>query len=320
MNGQQASLISDDHETYRAVTEGREVPPESIGRLVALGLVAEHPYETGRWVAIDPKDAAQRLLDAQRAILRASAEAAATIGALAALQPAFDAQRMYSPDVSEFLPAMQQVNDRLGQVSAQAREEIYAAQPAVPEARSPEARSIGTRRSLALVRRGVQHRVLYSVGAVRDSLTADYVREFTDAGGEVRVLDRPFPRMVLIDRRHLFIDDHVREGKRPHSGWHVRDRASVMWARSEYERYWQAAAPWSQAAIRPDDVSLTDRQALILDRMAAGLDAPAVARAARLSPRMLTNELAAIRAKLGVETTNQALVWYGRRTAQRERL
>ncbi|MFF4642799.1 hypothetical protein [Streptomyces sp. NPDC001389] len=55
------------------------------------------------------------------------------------------------------------------------------------------------------------------------------------AGGEVRAMTGGFQRMIIVDQKSLFVDDHVTRRPDAHSGWHVADRSSVMWARHIFD-------------------------------------------------------------------------------------
>ncbi|MFF1961630.1 hypothetical protein ACFVWX_32245 [Streptomyces sp. NPDC058220] len=306
-------LTADDQVTYKAIAAGEEVDEVLARRLASIGLVVPNPYEPGRWVAVDPRAAAQQLLSVEQEALAGSLERMRQVPILESLYSHFDPHRLYGGPGSEFLPTMAQMNDRLGQISAHAGREICSVQPAPPAERVPAARQLGSDRSLALLRGGrVSMRLVYGTGVLADEDTRVYADEFISSGGEIKVSSSRDPRMVIIDGRDLFIDDFIHDEAEPHSGWHVRDRCAVAWAHVVFERLWGRATWWSEALAKSGDSRLTSRQLDILALYEAGLDQPKAARELGVSSRTVANELADARASLGLSTTYQLMGWYGR--------
>ncbi|MFC8175276.1 hypothetical protein [Streptomyces sp. NPDC057325] len=153
---------------------------------------------------------------------------------------------------------MAQVNDRIGSVSALATTEICSVQPAPPAERNADARQLGSDRSLTLLRSGrIGMRLVYGLAALTNEGTRAYADAFMEAGGQIKVSASREQRMVIVDGDHLFIDDHVIAGTESHSGWHVRDRATVASARAAFDRLWERARWWSEALAEAGGI--TDR-------------------------------------------------------------
>lgn len=310
-------LTTQDEVAFKALAAGEDVDPERARRLASVGLAVSNPYEPGKWVAVDPRAAAQRLLAAERDSLAQSLDRLRQVPALEGLYAHFDQHRLYGGPGSEFLPTMAQMNDRLGEVSAHASQEICSVQPAPPAQRNPNVRRLGTDRSLALLRDGrVSMRLIYSVEALADDATRAYADEFIGAGGQIKVSAYREPRMMVIDRRDLFIDDFIQGGVESHSGWHVSDRSAVAWAAVVFDRLWDQSRWWSEALAAAGDIRLTCRQLDILALYDAGLDQPAAAKELRISSRTVASELADARAALGLSSTYQLMAWYGRWVAR----
>ncbi|MGW9436097.1 hypothetical protein [Streptomyces sp. NPDC055607] len=122
--------------------------------------------------------------------------------------------------------------------------------------------------------------------------------------------------MVIVDGDHLFIDDHVIAGTESHSGWHVRDRATVAWARAAFGRLWERARRRSEELAEAGDIRLSSRQLYVLALFDAGLGGRAAAKELGTSPRTLAAEHTEAESSLGVSTTYQMMAWYGRWAAR----
>ncbi|MFC8155882.1 hypothetical protein ACFUO0_17780 [Streptomyces cinereoruber] len=310
-------LSPEEQVAYKAIAGGGSADEESARRLADRGLVVRDPYDIARWVAIDPRAAAQRLLAEEQEALARSLERMRQVPVIEGLYAHFEAHRLYGGPGSELLPTMAQVNDRLGSVSALATAEICSVQPTPPAERNAGARQLGSDRSLALLRSGrIGMRLVYGLAALMDEATREYADAFMEAGGQIKVSPSREQRMVIVDNDNLFIDDHVIAGTESHSGWHVRDRATVAWARAGFDRLWERARWWSEALAEAGDIRLSPRQLDILALFDAGLDSRAAAREVGISPRTLAAELTEAKASLGVSTTYQLMGWYGRWAAR----
>lgn len=313
-------LTTEDQAHYKALAAGEHLPAETdLSRLASLGLVDDDPYDEGSHIATDPRAAIQRLLEAEHAQLTASLERLAAIPVLEGLAPAYEHSRRFDHMGSEFLPTPSLMNDRIGTITGKAAVELLAAQPALPADRDPAIRKLGNDRSLAALERGATLRLLYRSTAAADRATQAYVAALIDAGGEVRAVAGRFPRMIIVDQKSLFVDDHVTRRPDAHSGWHVADRSSVMWARNVFDIYWENAMPWAQAVAVADEVVLTDRQMDILEQLHAGESQDGAGRRLGISDRLVNRGLAEARERLGLRSTFQLMIWYGRwleRTAQ----
>lgn len=307
-------LTPSDRETYRAVAAGA-VPAEGgdMERLVSLGLITPAPDRPGVYIAHDPRAAAQRVLEQAQATIARAVDCMAELPVIEGLAPAYDSHRWYSGPGSELLSSRDEMNARIQQALRTASSEMLTAQPGAPVDRDPEVLRDGMERVLDLRRRGVTVRSLYTV-AVRDhAATRAHLGAVSEAGAEVATLEEAFPRMVVIDRTHLFIDNHVMAGDRD-AGWHVTDRASVAWAHSVYQMLWARGVRWDAG-----DASagvLSERQRAILRALAEGEPQQRIGPRLGLGERTITKELAAARAAVGTNTVYQLMAWWGRQQAE----
>lgn len=308
-------LTDDDIATYRAIAARQ--PHGNTERLTKLGLVVENPYEPGCFVALDPRDAQQKLLEARYADLTTVVEQLRSLPQLESLRSVYDPERMYGHASSELLPTMAQMDTRIGEASSRAREEALSAQPTPRPQRDQRSLQTGSDRSLTLLRRGVKVRLLYGPAATADAESRAYVKDFIAAGGEVRIHRKPFVRTVIVDGRDVFIDDFVAGHSSTAAGWHISDRAAVAWARRVFNHLWESSCTWEESLSWGESMP-SERQLQILGDLDAGYDQPTIARRVRISQRQLTADLKEARETLGLSSTYQLMSWYGRWMTRQE--
>ncbi|WP_435246311.1 LuxR C-terminal-related transcriptional regulator [Streptomyces sp. NRRL F-5630] len=311
-----APLGAELMQAYRHIAAGGEPTTADMRALQAAGL-AEPDAASG--VALrDPRavahsrvgDALGQLATVERA-LRAVGDALEEAGDLEALHHHYDSGRFYGGQASEFLGTGQAVNDHINDAVEAAEREILAAQPGAPIDRDPAIVALGTGRSVRARRRGVAVHTLYNRLVAEHDQARTAAEEIIEAGGEARVLPPVFPRMVLVDSRHLFIDNLVGPGE-PNCAWHVTDRASIAWARSVFRHAWDRATPWSDVRAQSAE-PVTERQRQILGLLASGQTQTQISARLNVSRRTVENELAGLREALGMETTFQVMAWWGAR-------
>ncbi|MFJ2174302.1 LuxR C-terminal-related transcriptional regulator [Streptomyces sp. NPDC087851] len=286
-----------------------------MDRLVTAGLVSADPYQAGRWIAHDPRAAAERLMGDAQADLARIVDRMAQIPSLAGLHAHFDPHRWYGGPSSEFLGTPAEMNARIGEIVGGATSEICTAQPGAPADRDPEILRIGIERTLAALGRGAGVKTIYASMARDHEQTCQFVADITEGGGQVRIERQSFPRMVIVDQTHLFLDNFVVDGAEANSGWHVFDRAAVKWARNVFGLLWDRSTRWQD--IRRTDGVLTERQYAILRELEAGDSQPQISVRLSLSERTIAKDLAEIKATLGARSVAQVMAWWGRSQVMR---
>jgi DNA-binding CsgD family transcriptional regulator len=306
-------LTEQDFEAYRLIAEGH-APPAGYkpDRLIALRLVDADPYSPGGYIPHDPRAAAQGLTAAALRSLNRIVQTMDQVPALEALSAHFDPHRLYGGPGSEFLPTAAQMNGRLGEIGTAATNEFCSVQPGEPADRDPAILRLGVERTRSALRRGVDVRSIYHLSSHEHAQTRDHVSRMVEDGADVRASSLPGPRMVIIDRQHLFVDNHVIDGAENNSGWHVFDRSAVMWARSVFDLFWNHAQRWQDLSRTADSSPLSERQWRILRELEAGYSQQQVGPRIGLSERAVAKELSAIRDSLSLRTTYQVMAWYGR--------
>lgn len=303
-------LSASDLETYRAVAAGTTpATDQDMGRLLGLGLITADPYQPDRYIAHDPRAVAQRVLADTQSTIAQALQCMADLPAVESLVGAFDPHRWYGGPASEWLQTQDEMNARIGEVLRDASSEMLTAQPGAPVDRDPAVQRLGMDRVLDLAGRGVSVRSLYTAAVREHAQTRAHLAVITAAGAEVATSTEAFPRMILIDRTHLFIDNHVMAGER-NSGWHVFDRAGVAWARVVHQQLWARADQWHDG--RTSDGVLTERQKMILRALDEGESQQRIGPRLALSERTVTKEIAAARSAVGAKTIYQLMAWWGR--------
>ncbi|REE62107.1 regulatory LuxR family protein [Streptomyces sp. 3212.3] len=311
--GGELPLTEQDFEAYRRIAEGLQPPADyAIQRLVSLRLVDPDPYAPSGWVPHDPRGAAHGLTTAVLQDLTRVAQLVAHIPTLEGLSRHFDPQRLYGGPGSEFLPTAAQMNARLGEIGTAAAAEFCSIQPGEPADRDPAILRLGVERTRSALQRGVNVRSIYHRSAHEHDQTSDYVEAMIKDGADVRASTMPGPRMVIIDARHLFIDNVVIDDAEGNSGWHVFDRAAVAWVRSLFDLFWDAAERWQDLCTTRCGSPLSERQLRILRMLAEGYGQQQIGSRIGLSERAIAKELLAVRRALDAQTTYQVMAWYGR--------
>ncbi|NYV73003.1 hypothetical protein [Streptomyces sp. UH6] len=280
----------------------------AVARLAQLGLVDASRPE--RVVALDPRLAARQLRAQERAAIQQSLDRMNSIEQMEGLAERYDLQRVYGDVPSEYLPSKDGMNSRIGQIMAAATSELLTLQPGKPGTRDPEVQRAGVEKARAFLARGLRVRTIYNAVTLHHQQTTEYVEAMLADGGRVRVGSALPPRMVIVDRQHLFLDNHVLEGE-PNSGWHVVDKAAVAWAVSVYEMAWSACTPWERAQRAVRDAVTTARQRAILRQLEAGDLVEAVGTALHMSTRVVNKELQALRTALSLPSTFALMAWWG---------
>ncbi|WP_344639204.1 LuxR family transcriptional regulator [Kitasatospora cystarginea] len=293
---------------YLAVlAEGGRIPATGISaadsaardELVRIGLLMENPLDDA-YFAVSPRAVAERIgarLRSSATRLLLEAEELPTV--LDGLARAYDSVR--KPPVDPLAPVVleggERIRHRVAELVSECRHELLTAQPGP---RQPETMTLARRQDLELVRRGASLRALYQPVVLGEPATVDYAVAIAEHGGEVRVLDEPFQRMIIIDRAVAVVpaaDDHSRAA-------FLTDPAVLSFLLAVHERDWARAdaVRWSAPKARTTTHSAPDRVGRLL---AAGLTQRAVATRLGLGERTVAGHIARLRARYGAQTLFQ---------------
>lgn len=307
------------HRNWELVDTIQAGHPNARTELLDWNLITDEP----RPVVRNPQPAFRDKVKREVAELLHHAEVLATMPDLSRdLIREYRSVQLHASGSSVYLSEQAEVNTRIQEVIGDARREILAAQPGGPRKR--EVLELAVTRDSAALERGVEMRTIYR-DTVRDHpLTAEYARTMS-----ARTTGRParyvtlvgdFERMVIVDREHAFVSDHIVAGAPPHSAWLVSDPAVVAVLAGVFDATWRTGQPWT-GELRPragvvDTVSgtagvRTDRQQRgILRYLCAGESQASTARRMGISKRALEEQIAALKARWGVSTLPELIFQY----------
>ncbi|MFE1322462.1 LuxR family transcriptional regulator [Kitasatospora phosalacinea] len=279
--------------------EAMEQDADAALGLIELGLLLHHDY--GQMLtAAHPGAFAERvsagLRSAASGKLAQAERAAAELGDLA---QAYDAARRRGRTGRPLqLVAGQQIAHHIARIESEMREETLASQPggARPVADMQQTRA----RSLGFLAGGIELRSIYQPGAFDDPPTVGYAAELTAAGERFRVLDEPFRRMVIFDRRVAVVSAAPDDRQ----AVLVEDPAVLAVLVGLFERDWARAerVDWQALAGRPRESGVPPE---LTDLLAAGLTQRAIASRLGLSERTVAGHIARLREFYDAETLFQ---------------
>ncbi|MFZ3558180.1 LuxR C-terminal-related transcriptional regulator [Streptomyces sp. BH055] len=303
------NISARERETYRQVAAGGQPSPsQDTDRLTALGLIEQRSYD-GTWTAYDPRAVARGVMERAVGELAHALAQMQHIPALETLATDFDPHRVYGGPSSEFIASKAEMNRRIGDVAAAATTSVLTAQPGAPADRDPEVVEVGVQRTIDALHAGIDVRSLYSPLATGHAQTSNNVDRLLEEGADVRTLAGAFPRMMIIDDRHLFTNNHFFPAAPADSGWHTTDRSVVTWARAVFDFVWGQASTWDLDRGQVLPVT-TWRQRQILAELEAGYNKQQAARRLDCAERTVTKELTTLRESLGMSTLYQVMVWW----------
>ena len=274
---------------------------QALENLLSLGLVREDLPEG--FVPVDPASVeARAAADLYREASRALADVAAVADAFRAPRQAYESRPRAEGCAIESLRGSAIINARLGPILAGVKSEILSCQPG--RRRNREVRQVAESRDSEALRRGVVMRTLYHE-SVRGGEGMDrWVADMTALGAQIRTLDEPFSRMIIIDRQVAVIPaDTIIETSNEAIAHiiHDTDIADFL-ARAVFDANWERAEPWG----RERDIS--DRGQLILAALARGEAVETIGRRLGLGKTMMAQEIRQLKETYGAKTLPQ-LMW-----------
>lgn len=308
------------HRNWQLVDTIQADHPNARTELLDWELITDEP----RPVVRDPQPAFRAKVKREVADLLRHAELLAGLPDLSQdLIREYRSVQMRAGGSSMYLAEQAEVNARLQDVIGGARREILAAQPGGPRKR--EILETAVTRDSAALERGVEMRTIYR-DTVRDHpLTAEYARTMSartpGRPAKYATLVGDFERMVIVDREHAFVSDHIVAGSPPHSAWLVTDPAVVAVLAGVFDASWRRAQPWTgelrsrtgggvDTVTGAGGVRTERRQRGILRYLCGGESQAATARKMGLSKRKLEEEIAVLKSLWGVRTLSELIFQY----------
>ncbi|WP_323185539.1 LuxR C-terminal-related transcriptional regulator [Kitasatospora sp. NBC_01287] len=248
------------------------------------------------WTVVSPRAAAERLRDDLRTIgLDLFDQARALPAALADLAESYD--RSPRPPVGAGTIQQSDTNTRiqarLEQLLMEADREILAMQPG--GARPAHALPMMRRQANMITARGIQLRTIYQPGARTDPGTARYAAFATRLGQQVRVLDEPFRRVLVYDRRVAVLGGYTDQ----RIAAFIEDPVLVELVVHSFERDWARAerVRWGQPEAAGDGQ--------LVALLARGLTQRGIATRLGLSERTVAAQISRLRERYDVRTLFQ---------------
>ena len=288
----------------RLLADGGRIPADAVpaedqavlDRLVRIGLVTR---TDSSYSAVSPRALSGRLSAALRTHathLLVRAESLPDL--LGSLIQAYDTA-LPAPDAVlgpvEVLHDRTEIQHRIARLLSDSRYEMLTAQP---DPRPEAGLRLALLQDLPFLGRGGTIRTLYRAGVLDEPATVAYAAEVTRNGGQVRILDEPFRRMLVFDRSTAVIQ----AGPEPFSAAFVSEPAMVDHLVSSFERDWRhaEAVAWAKASDAPD--ATPERVGRLL---ALGLTQRAVASRLNLSERTVAAHISRLRERYGAQTLFQ---------------
>ncbi|MFI5528805.1 LuxR C-terminal-related transcriptional regulator [Kitasatospora sp. NPDC051853] len=304
--GEAGLLDEEARELYLAVlAEGGRLPvtvvPQgpALARLLETGLVrVDGPGS--RYVAQSPRVVGERigaeLCSAAARLLQRVEELPV---ALDGLTRAYDSVPRQGGESEQavHVDGLAEIRQRLAELLSECESELLTAQPGP---RPPEGLRMAVRQDTALRRRGVRLRTLYQPLVLGEPATVGYAATLSAEGAEIRLLDEPFRRMMIIDRRVAVVpaaEDLTR-------AVFVSDPVTVSFLAAVHERDWARAdaVDWSCRAAESAADLTQDR---ISGLLAQGLTQRTVASRLGLSERTVAGHISRLRERHGARTLFQ---------------
>ncbi|WP_033214295.1 LuxR C-terminal-related transcriptional regulator [Kitasatospora phosalacinea] len=277
-----------------SLREVMEQDAASAARLLEIGLLSRYAYQ--EWVvAMNPRVATAKLAAALREGAGDLLSRADSSGdGLGELADSYDAAQQRTHIAHVF--GQDRIQQRLLAIESDHWDEAMAAQPGP---RAPEFLTENPRIRAALAR-GATADILYQPVTRRTPHTVAYAAAATDWGMRLRVLDEPFARMMIFDRRIAVI---ATAGDNRSGAAFIEDRAVVDHLVKLFQRDWERAVrvPWFDEVGR----ELPEVLSRVGELLAAGLTQKAVASRLSLSERTVAGHIARLRERYDAETLFQ---------------
>lgn len=310
-------LSPEVREVYRQILRGQSVPAElpGLAELLRLGLVFTDPERPDSHCAVDPYRAGRRLLRHARLQMKETADFLAAIpDFFDDLEGDFRAARVASMAgvTVENLMGGEVINARIAELLGRAKKELLTAQPNGP--RSPDELEVSIGRDTDALARGVAMKTLYHANARTGGPTRQWVDVMTSRGAQVRTLEKPFMRAIIIDREHAFIEDfHHRPNDEAEPDMKraclIHDPVVCSFVAEVFLRDFRRADPWYGKPSDEGTVT-TPIQRSILRDMCEGKDQRQAGDRHGISERTVNKHLADLRKRLNFDTQAQLIYWW----------
>lgn len=226
-----------------------EVDPSELGplrRLVEVGLLVPASIG-GSYAAVSPRAVTVRIGTEMRSeAVRLLVGSESVTDEFQDLIRAYDEVVPNTADRSatgDRVRGIQKIQHRISQLLSECESDLITVQPGY---RLPATLNASLRQDVPFLQRGGTLRTIYQPSALSEPATVCYAAEVTKNGATVRVLDEPFQRTVILDRRIAVIpaDEDDTEAL------FIEDPAMVAHLVRVFERDWARAESVRWANVR----------------------------------------------------------------------
>lgn len=292
----------------------QDVAAQVCGRLIELGVIKPDRAGTG-FIVPRPAAAIGQLIERrEEELLRQYRRASESRFVIDELELLYQEPETLDPSDQgvERLTGLDEIRDRLEELSFFTRTSVFSIQPGGPQSRE----SLEASRPLDQrgIRRGVEMRVIHEASVLDDELNRAYLRELVMGGAKVRVTNQQLERMVIMDGQVAVVPVDPANSRR--GALIVRNPGLVTGFLDLFHRVWQDAEelPWSTEDSEHEPtpaISLQDKK--ILELLASGCTDETSAREVGVSVRHLRRTISRLMAELGANSRFEAGVEAARR-------
>lgn len=308
---------------FRRALMGEVVPADTPGMevLARLKVLQVDALGPGQHRIIHPAKSRQKVRIQGMRDLSAIANSYTFVGTLFdSLEQAYAEEGFGGPsDLVEHLEGPE-INARIEDVVNMAEFEILTMQPGGPRTREKLDRSLP--RDTAALERGVKIKTLYHSTARTGQDTQSWARTMGLLGGEIRTLDAPLVRLIIVDRKHAFLQDVTdRDDDKPENYWahQVNDKAVVAFLVELFDHKWIRADNWHGSAPEMEDPALTPQIMSILDLLGTGYTQAQAAAKLGMADRTLQKHLTKLKETYPHLTTPAAMTFWWATHPEREK-
>lgn len=274
--------------------------------LCGFGLIRPDPDEDGRCVMKNPMAAIGALIDRREDELmktyRRVSETRAQVFAQISAIPSAGSSDSAGNGV-ETIIGVDNVREKLDELSFFARQSILAVQPGGPQ--SLASLNDSQRLDLRAIRRDLVMRVIHDVKIMSDEANATHLLELVRRGVQARVTSRPLSRMVIIDEKVAVIALDPSNSRR--GALLVRHPGRVLGFVELFRRLWDDSdeIEWDGATSAEED-SVDEQARRILELLAKGQTDEVVARTLGCSVRTVRRQMARLMVELNASSRFEA--------------
>jgi DNA-binding CsgD family transcriptional regulator len=278
--------------------------PEHIEELLRFGLLREGVDDETMWVPVDPESVAAQVEKRARAAWVIASQLQEDWRDLTLTYRRARASRDPNSLV-RYVEGKEAISQQLAVLTASATKVVITVQPG--PVRPKEFLDASFPEDVALLRRGVQRRILYQTPARKHVHTRNYVRAVTEAGAEVRTMDDLYDRVFIIDDTVVY----PFEGKLDVAAFNS-EPSSVGFHMRLFEQHWlrasvfdgssakiEAEATGGEAPVLRGDQLTPQQRQIVKLAIEGGLTHEVIAKVIGCSGRTVGRQIENIRAIYG---------------------